>query len=616
MAKARRGKAKAPKKPAKSRTKKKKPAKRAAAKAPARPLAARRTARAPAPRPRKSAARRGAVPAARSGKRVAPRGRNPYDTDLDKNAANFQALTPITFLERAAKVYPERTAIVHGKSRFTYAQWYERAKRLASALAQLGVKRGDTVSAMLANTPPMLEAHYGVPMTGGVLNTLNTRLDPAALAFILDHGEAKVLITDREFAPIVKQTLALAKVKPIVIDYDDPEFPQTGEFLGKIEYEAFIAGGDPDYAWEYPADEWDAIALNYTSGTTGNPKGVVFHHRGAALMGYGNVIAANLPKHPVYLWTLPMFHCNGWCFPWSLSVVAGTHICLRWVRARAMFDALADHKVTHLCGAPIVMSTLINASDAERRTLPHRVEFITAAAPPPEAVLASMAEAGFNVTHVYGLTETYGPSVVNDWKDEWDALDRGHRAAKKARQGVRYHALDALTVMNPETMEVVPADGQTIGEVMFRGNVVMKGYLKNPEATKESFEGGWFHSGDLGVLYEDGYVQLKDRSKDIIISGGENISSIEVEDTLVKHPAVMFAAVVARPDEKWGETPCAFVEKRSGHEGVTSEELIEYCRANLARYKCPRHVVFCELPKTSTGKVQKFKLREQAKLVA
>jgi fatty-acyl-CoA synthase len=617
MAKRRRGKAKAPKKAAKPKAKAIKQAKRTGAKAPARPVAAARSARAPAPRPRKSLARRSAVPAARSAKRVAHGGgRNPYDTDLDKNAANFQPLTPLSYLERAAKVFPDRIAIVHGKSRFTYAQWYERSKRLASALAKLGIKRGDTVSAMLANTPPMLEAHYGVPMTGGVLNTLNTRLDPAALAFILDHGEAKVLITDREFAPIVKQTLALAKVKPIVIDYDDPEFPQTGEHLGKIEYEAFIAGGDPDYAWSYPADEWDAIALNYTSGTTGNPKGVVFHHRGAALMGYGNVISANLPKHPVYLWTLPMFHCNGWCFPWSLSVVAGTHICLRWVRARAMFDALVDHKVTHLCGAPIVMSTLINASDAERRALPHRVEFITAAAPPPEAVLASMAEAGFNVTHVYGLTETYGPAVVNDWKSEWDSLDRGHRAAKKARQGVRYHALDALTVMNPETMEVVPADGETIGEVMFRGNVVMKGYLKNPQATKESFEGGWFHSGDLGVLHEDGYIALKDRSKDIIISGGENISSIEVEDTLVKHPAVMFAAVVARPDEKWGETPCAFIEKRTGHENVTPEELIEYCRANLARYKCPRHVVFCELPKTSTGKVQKFKLREQAKLVA
>jgi fatty-acyl-CoA synthase len=612
MARRRLGKAKRPKKRTKTKAKAKK-----AAKSPPRPMAAARSARAPAPRPRKSLARRNVAPAVRSVKRK-PIGlaRNPYDSDLDKNPANFQALTPLSFLERAAKVYPDQTAIVHGKSLFTYAQWYERSKRLASALVQLGIKRGDTVSAMLANTPPMLEAHYGVPMTGAVLNTLNTRLDPAALAFILDHGEAKVLITDREFAHIIKETLALAKVKPIVIDYDDPEFPQAGEFLGRIEYEAFIAGGDPDYAWQYPADEWDAISLNYTSGTTGNPKGVVFHHRGAALMGYGNVIAANLPKHPVYLWTLPMFHCNGWCFPWSLTVVAGTHICLRWVRAKAMYDALADHKVTHLCGAPIVMSTLINASDNERRALSQRVEFITAAAPPPEAVLASMAEAGFNVTHVYGLTETYGPAVVNDWKDEWDGLDREHRAAKKARQGVRYHALDALTVMNPETMEPVPSDGHTIGEVMFRGNVVMKGYLKNPSATKESFLGGWFHSGDLGVLYEDGYVQLKDRSKDIIISGGENISSIEVEDTLVKHPAVMFAAVVARPDEKWGETPCAFVERRAGHESVTAEELIEYCRSNLARYKCPRHVVFCELPKTSTGKVQKFKLREQAKLVA
>jgi fatty-acyl-CoA synthase len=563
----------------------------------------------------KSFVRRGAQAALRLARRIAPGiviKRSAYDTDLDRNAANYQPLTPIGFLERAASTFPDRVAIVHGKRHTSYAQFYERAKRLASALTKHGIKKNDTVACMLANTPPMLEAHYGVPMCGAVINTLNTRLDAAALAFILDHGEAKVLITDREHAPVMKEVLKLAKVKPFVIDYDDPEFPQTGEKLGAIEYQDFIAGGDPNYPWQPPADEWDAIALNYTSGTTGNPKGVVFHHRGAALMGYGNVIAANMPRHPVYLWTLPMFHCNGWCFPWSLSVVAGTHICLRWVRAQAMYDALAEHKVTHLCGAPIVMATLINALPEERRELPHIVQFITAAAPPPAEVLAAMAESGFNVTHVYGLTETYGPATVNEWKEEWDKLERGPRAAKKSRQGVRYHALDALTVMDPETMELTPADGETLGEVMFRGNIVMKGYLKNPKATKESFAGGWFHSGDLGVMHPDGYIQLKDRSKDIIISGGENISSLEVEDVLMQHPAVMFVAVVAKEDEKWGETPCAFVEKKPGH-NVTADELIEYCKANLARFKCPRHVVFAEIPKTSTGKMQKYKLREMTK---
>jgi len=591
------------------------PAKKVPAKKKARTKAAPKPAHRPSPvRSRASQRRRTARIVGRAAHPVkAPISKSPYDIDLDRNAANYQPLTPITFLERAAKVFPERVAILHGSRGWTYADFYTRTRKLASALARHGIKRGDTVAAMMTNTPGMIELHYGVPMTGGVLNTLNTRLDAATLAFMLDHGEAKVLITDREFAPVVKQMLVLAKVKPLVIDYDDREFPQSGEMLGSIEYEQFIADGNPEFAWQMPRDEWDAIALNYTSGTTGNPKGVVFHHRGAALMGYGNVIAAKMPMHPVYLWTVPMFHCNGWCFPWSLSVVAGTHICLRWVRAKAMYDALADHGVTHLCGAPIVMSTLLNAPEHERRALPHVVQFITAAAPPPEAVLAQMADAGFNVTHVYGLTETYGPSVVNEWKDSWQTLEPGARAAKKARQGVRYHALEALTVMDPETMEHTPADGATLGEVMFRGNIVMKGYLKNPSATREAFEGGWFHSGDLGVMHPDGYIQLKDRSKDIIISGGENISSLEVEDVLMKHPSVMFAAVVARPDEKWGETPCAFIEKKTGYDAVTDAELIAYCRDRMAHYKAPRHVVFTELPKTSTGKIQKFKLREMAK---
>jgi len=535
-----------------------------------------------------------------------------YDIDLDKNPANYQPLTPLAYLERAAAVFPDHTAIIHGKQRTNYRDFHARAKRLGSALARRGIKRGDTVAVMMANTPGMLEAHYGVPMTGGVLNTLNTRLDAPILAFSLDHAEAKIVITDREFSAVMQAALAQCKVKPLVIDYDDPEYSGPGQRLGNLDYETLLKEGDENYQRAAPGDEWDAISLNYTSGTTGDPKGVVYHHRGAALLAVGNVVTGGMKKHPVYLWTLPMFHCNGWCFTWSVSVAAGTHVCLRQVRASTMYELIAKHKVTHLCGAPVVMATLLNAPENEKQPLPHVVEFFTAAAPPPEAVLAAMKAAGFNVTHLYGLTETYGPAVVNDWHMEWDALDAGGQATKKARQGVRYGALDGLDVMDPDTVQPVPRDGETMGEVMFRGNVVMKGYLKNKSSTDKAFKGGWFHSGDLGVMHPDGYIQLKDRSKDIIISGGENISSIEVEDALYKHPSVQAAAVVAKPDDKWGETPCAFVELKPG-KSATADELIQHCQANLARFKVPKHVVFMELPKTSTGKIQKFKLRETAK---
>jgi len=537
---------------------------------------------------------------------------SPYDSDLDRNPANFQPLTPISFLARAASVFPTQIAIVHGDLRRDYAQFYARSRRLASALAARGIKRGDTVSVMLANTPAMLECHYGAPMTGAVLNTLNTRLDAAVLAFTLDHADAKVLIVDREYSAVMKAALALASVKPLLIGYDDPVYDGPGEILGEIDYEAFLASGDPNYAYAPPPDEWDAISLNYTSGTTGDPKGVVYHHRGAYLLALGNVLTGDMGRHPVYLWTLPMFHCNGWCFPWALSVVAGTHVCLRQVRAGHIYELMAEHGVTHLCGAPIVMSTLLGASPAEKRPLKAAARFFTAAAPPPQAVLAAMKEAGFEVTHLYGLTETYGPAAVNEWREEWDALDGPAQAEKKARQGVRYCVLDDLDVIDPATMEPVPRDGETMGEVMFRGNIVMKGYLKNKHASDAAFHGGWFHSGDLGVMHKDGYIQLKDRSKDIIISGGENISSIEVEDALFKHPKVRAAAVVARPDDKWGETPCAFVELREGA-SATAEELIAWSRDNLAHFKCPRHVVFGELPKTSTGKIKKFVLREMAR---
>ena len=534
---------------------------------------------------------------------------HPYSKDLDKNPANYQALSPLTFLERAASTFPDRVAIVHGDVQFSYRAFYARTRQLASALTLRGIGFGDTVAVIAPNVPAMLDAHYGVSMAGAVLNAINYRLNAQEIAFILDHGEAKVLLVDREFGALAREALSLCNAKPIVIGIDDARF-EGGVLIGELEYEAFLRSGDPAFAWELPEDEWQAISLNYTSGTTGNPKGVVFHSRGAYLLALGNVVAASIRAHPVYLWSLPMFHCNGWCFTWTISVVAGTHVCLRRVTAASMFEACARYGVTHMCGAPIVMGMLVNASDGERKALSTKVEFMTAAAPPPAATLARMEEAGFQVHHVYGLTETYGPAVVNAWHSEWDGLPSDERAKIKARQGVRYPVLEALAVKDPETMEDVPRDGTTMGEVFFRGNVVMKGYLKNPTASAEAFKGGWFHSGDLGVWHPDGYIQLKDRSKDIIISGGENISSIEVEDALMKHPAIGMAAVVGKPDEKWGETPVAFVELKSGAV-ASAEDIIAFVKSQIAGYKVPRTIVFGELPKTSTGKIQKFKLRER-----
>lgn len=535
-----------------------------------------------------------------------------YDQNLDRNAANFAALTPLSFIERTASVYPERLAIVHGDLRQTWGQTYARCRQLASSLRKAGIGKNDTVAVILPNTPPMVEAHFGVPMAGAVLNTLNTRLDAEALAFMLDHGEAKALIVDPEFTGVIAKALKLRTcTEPLlVIQVDDALYGPAATQVGSISYEDFVAQGDADFAWEMPEDEWDAIALNYTSGTTDNPKGVVYHHRGAAINAISNVLEWDMPKHSVYLWTLPMFHCNGWCFPWTVAARAGVNVCLRRVEAKAIFDAMREHGVTHYCGAPIVQSLLVNAPAELKVGIPAGVKAMVAGAAPPASMIEGMEAMGFDLTHVYGLTETYGPATVCAKHEAWQQLDIGERARLNARQGVRYHLQREVRVMDPETLQPVPMDGETMGEIMFRGNITMKGYLKNPKATDDAFRGGWFHSGDLAVQYPDGYIQIKDRSKDIIISGGENISSIEVEDVLYRHPAVLAAAVVAKPDEKWGETPCAFLEIKPGTE-VTEQDIIAHCKQYLAGYKVPRAVVFGELPKTSTGKIQKFELRKQ-----
>ncbi|GGH36913.1 fatty-acyl-CoA synthase [Cribrihabitans marinus] len=534
-----------------------------------------------------------------------------YEQHLGQTPANHTPLSPLSFLERAAAVYPERTSVVYGARRYSWAETYARCRRLASALAAHGIGKGDTVSIIAANIPEMFEAHYGVPMTGAVLNTINTRLDAAIIAFILDHAEARALIVDPEFADVVRDALdRIARPDLLVIDIVDDSF-EGGAPLGALTYDALLAEGDPDHDWALPGDEWDAITLNYTSGTTGNPKGVVYHHRGAALNAMSNILTWGMPQHSVYLWTLPMFHCNGWCFPWTMAVNAGISVCLRAVRDEPIFRAFREQGVTHFCGAPIVLNMLANAPDA-MKGFDHPIKAMTAGAPPPAAVIEKMEAMGVEVTHVYGLTETYGPAVVCAWKPEWDERPAAERSALKVRQGVKYVALSGLMVADPETLEPVPSDGETMGEIFMRGNIVMKGYLKNPEATDKAFRGGWFASGDLGVMHPDGYIALKDRSKDIIISGGENISSVEVEDALYGHPAVMEAAVVARPDEKWGETPCAFVELKPG-QTATEADLIAFCRDRMARFKAPKTVVFGPLPKTSTGKIQKFMLRDRAR---
>ena len=537
-------------------------------------------------------------------------GISPYAQGLEKNAANYVPLSPLSFLQRTAYIYPNRTSVIHGPQRYTWSETYARCRRLASALVKHGVKAGETVAAMLPNVPSMYECHFGVPMTGAVLNTLNTRLDAEAIAFMLDHGEAKVLITDPEFSATIEKALTLVKgPKPFVIDSLDPEF-KGGKALGSIDYEAFIAGGDAEFEWSLPQDEWDPICLNYTSGTTGNPKGVVYHHRGAYLNAASNIISWAMQPHSIYLWTLPMFHCNGWCFPWTMAANAGVNVCLRRVDPSLIFQNIREHKVTHLCGAPIVYGLLINSPASLRDGIDWTINGLIAGAAPPLAIIEGASRTGFNLTHVYGLTETYGPASVCAKQEGWDKLPVEEQAVVNGRQGVPYHMQQSITVLDPMSMQPVPWDGETMGEIFFRGNLTMKGYLKNPKATDEAFAGGWFHTGDLAVMQPDGYVKIKDRSKDIIISGGENISSLEVEDVLYKHPAVITAAVVARPDPKWGEVPCAFVELREGAE-ITEEEMIEYCRQHLARFKVPKMVAFGPVPKTSTGKIQKFVLRQQ-----
>ncbi len=536
-----------------------------------------------------------------------------FDQDLPRNPANFAPLSPLTFIERAAEVYPQRLAVVHGQLRRTWSEVYSRCRRLASALARRGIGKGDTVAVMLPNTPPMVEAHFGIPMTGAVLNALNTRLDAETIAFMLDHGEAKAVIVDPEFAGVMEKAIALRKnSRPIlVLDVSDALFTGSVRLIGEAAYEDFLAGGDPEFAWELPVDEWDAIALNYTSGTTGNPKGVVYHHRGAAVNAISNILEWDMGKHPVYLWTLPMFHCNGWCFPWTVAARAGVNVCLRKVEAQAMVDAIKTHGVTHYCGAPIVHGMLVNAPAAMTKGLPTGVKAMVAGAAPPASMIEGMERMGFDLTHVYGLTEVYGPATVCPKHEEWNDVDIGERARLNARQGVRYHLQRDARVIDAQTMKPVPQDGETMGEIMFRGNITMKGYLKNKAATDEAFGGGWFHTGDLAVQYPDGYIKIKDRSKDIIISGGENISSIEVEDVLYRHPDVLAAAVVAKPDAKWGETPCAFVELKAGA-SVSGQDIVAHCKKHLAGFKVPKAVVFGELPKTSTGKIQKFELRKQA----